>query len=485
MEGFKRFDSAIFEQEGVDKVEFYQNIKNMFTYRSWTFNNFNKFIKDICNVEQWFSDNKDLAEYKIPANTHVVYFTSDKNPNSWKELYINKYLKTNERLNKADSNFVHYIWTNNPGSIPEQVKSSAGVIVKDLNEFKDHPLIPNLEDLLNKGQTNWKFFVEASDVMRIISQQKYGGIYHDLDYEVFKAKPLVKMMELLSFFAGTEEEGRSDSFIGNAFIASAPNHPVINEMVGIVKRNLNFEEGVPKYIVMPYNKFDSVICSTGPMALTIAYAKAKANNDINDDMIFPPSVLYSVDYARKETARHMIGNPPAHSIGGDMFSGSWDGGGYEKAIDYNFASAMQNNNNILFESFLGAIKNPNDIIDQIKDVNKESEYYKKSIEKVKSLISDAANTDIDILINLYKQKSIPEVSTLVEIRLDELLPLVTAPYDLIRLYKLFPTKVTIPEEFNVENYEELMKMQPLDAALYALELGHVEIITDKLMEELY
>jgi mannosyltransferase OCH1-like enzyme len=235
MKIYDRWDKDIFIQEGLDKNSFHDN---------WAKNHEQALEALDKKIDEL---NLKVSSYKIPPITHVVYFTSLQNPNPWKELYVNKYLKTNERINAEDSKFTHYIWSNKKESIPSEIRSLPKVQVRELNEFSDHPLMPNLQKFLDEGQSDPRIFVEASDVARIMTQQKYGGVYHDLDYEVFDAKTLIRYMKSLTFFAGKEEKGRWDSFIGNAFFASKVNHPVINKLAKIIKRNLDLVDA-PDYI---------------------------------------------------------------------------------------------------------------------------------------------------------------------------------------------------------------------------------------------
>ena len=215
-EGYSRWDPEIYDQEGLDKKTLHQQWKD----------NSPKEIDFLLKAEV-----NEQTPYVIPPISHVVYFTDPAKPKQWKELYVNKYIKTTERLSEQDPNMKHYIWTNDASTVPDEVKALKNVEIRTFDEFQNHELMHNLNDLLEEAKTDPSVFVKASDVARAMAQQAYGGVYHDLDYEVFNAADLIKYMKLSSFIGGKEEEGRFDSFMGNAFIASTPNHPVINELV--------------------------------------------------------------------------------------------------------------------------------------------------------------------------------------------------------------------------------------------------------------
>jgi hypothetical protein len=322
-EGYSKWDSEIYWQEGLNKQSLHQSWKD--TAAS--------------TIDKLLATNvTDKTPYIIPPISHVVYFTNPDNPKQWKELYTNKYTKTTERLSKQDHNMKHYIWTNDPNTVPANVKAIPNVEIRTFDEFKNHELTPSLNKLLEEAKADSNKFVQASDVARVLTQQAYGGVYHDLDYEVFDAAGLIKYMKLASFVGGKEVE-RHDSFMGNAFIASTAHHPVINELATTIKRNLNLEKGVPDYIKYPLNKFDSVLCSTGPAALTLAYfkvqnQKAAEGHELAPQLMLPSRILYSKEYARKEIGPEIIASPPEGVLGGDMFAANWETDEYKKTLVY-------------------------------------------------------------------------------------------------------------------------------------------------------
>lgn len=347
MRGYGQFDEEIFEHEKLNSREEYQKWKQ--------------------DTKEKLSKLNELVgeEYKIPPITHAVYFTSNEEPKPMKPLYLSKYINTSTRLSLEDQNFKHIIWTNNPEVIAAEVKNLPGVEVRLCEEFKEHPLYTNLTLLLEQSQLDSRKFVEASDVARVIAIQKHGGIYHDLDYEVYDAKAMISFMKAFEHF-NAKEADRWDSSIGNAFIANAPYHPVINKTAEILKRNLNQDENTPDYVKYPKNKFDGVIAQTGPVAITMANYLVGSKGGI----IFPDKIIYNADYARNPSSTELpksnFEGIEIKTVGGDMFSGSWGTSDYLQDIYYDYVPGRPMDTREMRTRFTKAIKNNQlDKVDQL------------------------------------------------------------------------------------------------------------------------
>jgi len=376
--GYDRWAADIYTQEGLEKDPLHQDWKDNNSVR-------------VAAVLQKPVDGQ--SPYIVPPISHVVYFTDPQNHKPWKQLYTNKYIKTTKRLSEQDPNMKHYIWTNDVNTVPAEVRALPNVEVRTFDEFQNHDLMPKITELVEKAKTDPSVYVQASDVARVVTQQKYGGVYHDLDYEIFDAAAVIKYMKLASFVGGKEEEGRFDSFMGNAFIASTPSHPVINEVARKIKRNLNLEADVPDYIRYPYNKFDSIICTTGPMALTLSYFKIQEDpskdSSLAPMLMLPARVLFSVDYARAETEATMKSPPPQGAIGGDMFSGGWGTKAYLDPIDYPADVIEKSKMQTLYK----AVQSYGLDIDQVKAAKCFSSYdiAKEALAVIKQAYNKGAN----------------------------------------------------------------------------------------------
>ena len=240
-------------------------------------------------------DIKPADQPKIPMVTHHVYFSSTINPIQLNGFFIEKIKANFNKLNQL-GDWQHILWTNQPDLFPQDIQSIKGVTIKTIAEFKDHILYSYLEDSIRKGNGLRAFFMESSDLLRLMAVQKFGGIYNDMDYEIYNAQALLNLMRKFDFIAGREHTARK-SYYGNAFMAAKPNHPVINEaMARMINYDLNKWSSFPDYTKYPchlYNKF----YFKSPPLLTVAYF-AKNNLGGNSDIILPSWMLFNVDFAR-------------------------------------------------------------------------------------------------------------------------------------------------------------------------------------------
>jgi|GEM_PF-2372430 len=275
---------------------------------------------------------RHISEYttdkKIPLITHQIYFTSKESPREIDDLSLNKMILSAERLNGVDSDWKHYIWTNNPAIIPESFTSINNVEIHQIEELEDLDLYLSLKDIL-EDDSNKTRFVEASDLTRIMALYKFGGIYHDLDYEIYRPEKLLELIKSFDF-VGAKELPNEITAIGNAFMASIPNHPIITEAQKLLKRNINIDEfsEVPEYIKYTCSKWHETWYKTSPPVITMAVYKAANNGTL--DVILPSNVLYNVEYARYNApgsrcydSTKIVKTLDPETIGADMFCGSW------------------------------------------------------------------------------------------------------------------------------------------------------------------
>ena len=273
-----------------DKPEVF--IQEGFDYEQYN----NKIIADsLKKIADKSNPEKDL---KIPSITHQIYFTPKNKTGIIKDFYIEK-IKTNfNKLNATSANWKHNLWTNNPAIFPDELSQMQGVKVRDIAEFQDHPLYLTLINTLEKGNDLVAYLAESSDLFRLLALQKFGGIYNDMDYEIYNPAPLFEFMKKFDFIAG-REHAHSYSYYGNSFIAAKPNHPVINEAVSRMIRNYRQaidDKNTPDYIKYPCTANDKLYFN-GPPLITLAYF-AKNNSDGNNDVILPFWMILNQAFAR-------------------------------------------------------------------------------------------------------------------------------------------------------------------------------------------
>jgi hypothetical protein len=241
--------------------------------------------------------NKDLSptQLKIPTISHHIYFTSEENPRKLNEYLTGIVESSLLKLNNTED-WQHYIWTNKPDIFADQLVNLKGVKFKDIQEFQGHPLYPYVIQAMDKGATLNAHFAEASDILRFMVVQKFGGMYNDLDYEIYNANSLVELMHKFDFMGGRETTA-DQIYYGNAFFASKPNHPIVNDIIAREIRNHSqIDPNLPDYVKYPCRAFDKVYFNSPPM-FTMAYF-SKNNIEGNIDIILPSWMIYNASFAR-------------------------------------------------------------------------------------------------------------------------------------------------------------------------------------------
>jgi ankyrin repeat protein len=291
------------------------------------------------------------TDKKIPLITHQIYFTSKESPREIDDLSLNKMILSAKRLNDADSSWKHYIWTNNLEIIPKSFTNISNVVVKNIDEVQDSIQYNLLQKMLKESETDKALFAKISDLFRYITLNKFGGLYFDLDYEVYRADKLIELLKSFDFIGGKELD-KYLSAIGNSFIASAPNHSILDEALRLLSRNLNQDIDRPDYIKYPCSNWHKTWFDSGPALISTAIYKSANNGTL--DVILPSNVLYNVEYARYNApgsrcydSTKIVKTLDPETIGADMFCGSWSASEgflnpiyYDKNIDsYLFEAA--------------------------------------------------------------------------------------------------------------------------------------------------
>lgn len=314
MKKYNTYTMELYEQEGI-------NFHN--EYCNWKYN----IQHTIENLS--YSD----GSYKINPISHVIYFTNTNRPNKLNSVHIEMLFNSINRINKEDKFFKHYFWTNDPKIVPEEIRNIENVEIKNIEEFSDHILWEKLSAKVTQCFTIKKYCAQASDIARILITHRFGGFYHDVDYEVYNARKFLQYMKTFDFF-GTKEFAFENSYMANSLIAAKPEHPVTTKAIELMVRNfhLDIHQRPPEYVLNPdpsTNNF--VFFESGPVMLTVAFLKAK-NSDNNNDLMFPPHVLSDMNYGRSlypnlRCYTHMTAEEQAaHSevaVGADVFCGNW------------------------------------------------------------------------------------------------------------------------------------------------------------------
>lgn len=126
------------------------------------------------------------------------------------------------------------------------------------------------------------------DMFRYFLMYKYGGLYADMDYLMFK--PFDILNEKVVIPTNRDLDDNRLTSLGNCIFASVPNHlfwkSLIDTLFTIDRKNL------------PFSGFDNVIKSTGPMFVFNMYNEYLNKHDINvpERMLFHPPTKNNQQY---------------------------------------------------------------------------------------------------------------------------------------------------------------------------------------------
>ena len=234
------------------------------------------------------------SKLKIPLVSHHVYFTSEKKPKRLNDYFESKLITSFVKLNKVSNNWKHFIWTNNLEIFSSRIKDIKGVEIRSIEEFHDDPLYPYLKKALKNGQELRPYFSEGSDLMRFLALNKFGGMYNDMDYEIFNPEEMHKLFFQYDFVGAREIAGEI-SYYASAFIAAKPGHPILQEIIKKDLRNYKLE-AVPDYVKYHCTEIDRIY-SNAPPLVTMSYFR-KNNIEGNNDIILPSWMIMNATFAR-------------------------------------------------------------------------------------------------------------------------------------------------------------------------------------------
>ncbi len=289
------------------------------------------------------------STFKIPPITHVIYLFKEGTAKSLSDNNIQKIIRTTNGLNEVYSDWQHYFWTNNATNIPLEIKALHNLKIIHFSEFSEHKLYKNLIKLLEDANTAANpvpDLTQASDVLRLIIEQKYGGIYRDVDYEIFLPELLSNLIQKSSLIL--TQESLTERDVANFFIAATPGHKVINLAIDAVYRNLN--DQAPAYVTHAENKVNQLVYETGPCALSAGFFKYAQDYLDNDYIFFIKGGLTNHELARStEPLNKKCKNEDdvtilktfhfeyqvVPTIGADAMCGSWgESKGFNKQLKY-------------------------------------------------------------------------------------------------------------------------------------------------------
>lgn len=257
---------------------------------------------------------------------HTLYETTSP---VWLDLFQNIYLKNSEaaRLDVNEGRripqIIHQIWLGGP--VPEKyhewMKTWASMEGWDYRLWTDEDMkafkLYN-QDLYDQS-SNWG---EKSDIARLEILNRLGGLYVDVDFECFRPEIFQELHRAYDFYMCFEplEHGYIHLFkmfkLCNALIASAPHHPLINDLIVNLKANY-----------YAYSPHCGPVEKTGPSYITRIVCRHEERKLSMHRNIYLPSTFFFLfsDPEIKFYSCHpeQVVSLPPESAAIHYWSGSW------------------------------------------------------------------------------------------------------------------------------------------------------------------
>lgn len=194
--------------------------------------------------------------------------------------------QTKNILSRCIPHLIHQIWLG--GELPYKYKKCCNSW-RSFNPNYEYRLWDE-QSILNLGYFESRTaFIKSvslgvkSDIARYEILRRFGGIYADTDFECLR--PFDDLLDRCSLVVGNLYGYKPE--ICNAFIASVPDHPVINELCARTNRIVKTTEPL------------EVIDATGPGLLTREIVQALPRLEVTD-VILPSVYLYPFPYYCKD-----------------------------------------------------------------------------------------------------------------------------------------------------------------------------------------
>ncbi len=163
---------------------------------------------------------------------------------------------------------------------------------------------------------------EKSDIVRLEILSMFGGVYVDVDLECINPEIFEELHHSFDFYIGFEplEHGFTNKFnmfkVCNAIIASAPDHPLIRDLIENLKANY-----------LAYMRYCNAVQRTGPSYLTRLICEHELSGTHHKrNMYLPCTFFYPV--SEPET-RYLVQHPElalpitSETAGIHYWYGSW------------------------------------------------------------------------------------------------------------------------------------------------------------------
>jgi mannosyltransferase OCH1-like enzyme len=180
---------------------------------------------------------------------------------------------------------IHHIWMSD--NVIPNLNLYASQSVKDMNTDFEYKLWRD-NDVDNLMKTEFsKYYDKFNELPRLIMKidmfryflmYKFGGLYTDMDYLMFKPFDLLDYEIVIPANRDRDNNGHFTN-LGNCIFASIPNHPFWK---GLIDTLFTIDRSK-----LPYTSKEDVINSTGPTFVFNMYKKYNQIID-NDTVIYVP-----------------------------------------------------------------------------------------------------------------------------------------------------------------------------------------------------
>ena len=227
------------------------------------------------------------SDPRIEKNLFSVWLTNLGDPKEPKEQYVNMAIKSS-KMHPASDGWKHYFVVQNPDLLPQtKIKLASSEV--QLVSYQDLIGSLELEPEFNESIAKCRFAM-ASDILRVALLKEKGGAYLDIDLVTLQSlKPLFYLYDSIFGIEPMSE------FVGNAFMAASRDHPILNEMIRLMRRNFQYKHSKQAfYSAAATDDAFNTIVQTGPGVLTAAFYNASSCEG-KRDILMPPEMFYPAE----------------------------------------------------------------------------------------------------------------------------------------------------------------------------------------------
>ncbi len=173
---------------------------------------------------------------------------------------------------------------------------------------------------------NTNFYALISDLWRILAVKEFGGIYFDIDYNLYDQVKIhenekLSLFDLMKVAKSVHGEEWCVGLCNSFITANTPNNEIMIHAYNILKRNLGGDQNViPDYVKYPQNTGHQILFTTGPTMLTVAYAKVAEKMEIANEV--NPNIQAAFGKMYRGANDHSI-EDNIGDFGYDSWGGSW------------------------------------------------------------------------------------------------------------------------------------------------------------------